>query len=44
MQGSESAMLAGEPDEILWRGHRVAFTRHGHGSPVLLVHGLYAGA
>jgi len=34
----------GESGEILWRGHKVAFTRHGQGSPVLLVHGLYAGA
>jgi len=37
-------MLGGEPGEIIWRGHRVAYTRHGNGSPVLLVHGLYAGA
>lgn len=36
--------IGGEPDELLWRGHRVAFTRHGSGSPVLLVHGLYVGA
>jgi pimeloyl-ACP methyl ester carboxylesterase len=44
MQGTETAMLGGEPGEFLWRRHRVAFTRHGNGSPVLLVHGLYAGA
>ena len=44
MQWDEAAALGGEPGEILWRGHRVAFTRHGQGSPVLLVHGLYAGA
>jgi pimeloyl-ACP methyl ester carboxylesterase len=44
MQWREAATLGGEPGEILWRGHRVAFTRHGQGSPVLLVHGLYAGA
>jgi pimeloyl-ACP methyl ester carboxylesterase len=37
-------MLGGEPGEMLWRGHRVAFTRHGQGSPVLFVHGMYAGA
>jgi pimeloyl-ACP methyl ester carboxylesterase len=36
--------LGGESGEILWRGHRIAFTRHGEGAPVLLVHGIYAGA
>lgn len=36
--------LGGEPGELLWRGHRVAYTRHGEGSPLLLVHGLHAGA
>jgi len=36
--------LGGEPGEILWRGHRIAYTRQGKGTPVLLVHGLYAGA
>ena len=36
--------LGGEPADLLWRGHRVAYTRHGNGSPVLLVHGLHAGA
>jgi pimeloyl-ACP methyl ester carboxylesterase len=36
--------LGGEPGEILWRGHRIAYTRHGQGSPVLLVHGMYLGA
>ncbi|MDB4885916.1 MAG: hypothetical protein JWN79_1354 [Gemmatimonadetes bacterium] len=36
--------LGGEPGEMMWRGHRVAYTRHGEGSPVLLVHGLHAGA
>ena len=44
MQKHEATMLGGEPGEILWRGHRVAFTRHGQGSPVLLVHGMHAGA
>jgi len=44
MQRNEVTALGGESGEILWRGHRVAFTRHGQGSPVLLVHGLYAGA
>jgi pimeloyl-ACP methyl ester carboxylesterase len=36
--------LGGESDDLLWRGHRIAYTRHGAGSPVLLVHGIYAGA
>lgn len=36
--------LGGEPGEILWRGHRIAFTRHGEGSAVLLIHGINAGA
>jgi pimeloyl-ACP methyl ester carboxylesterase len=36
--------LGGETGEFLWRGHRIAYTRHGAGSPVLLVHGIYAGA
>ena len=44
MQRHDLTTLGGESGEILWRGHRVAFTRHGQGSPVLLVHGLYAGA
>ena len=36
--------LGGENCELLWRGHRVAYTRRGRGEPVLLVHGIYAGA
>jgi len=44
MQRHDVAMLGGESGEMLWRGHRVAFTRHGQGSPVLLVHGMYPGA
>ncbi len=36
--------LGGESEELLWRGKRVVYTRHGAGSPVLLVHGIYAGA
>lgn len=36
--------LGGESREMDWRGHRVAYTRHGTGTPVLLVHGIYAGA
>jgi len=44
MQRYDMTALGGEPAEMLWRGHRVAFTRHGQGSAVLLVHGLYPGA
>jgi Predicted hydrolases or acyltransferases (alpha/beta hydrolase superfamily) len=36
--------LGGEEGSITWRGHRIAYTVHGSGSPVLLVHGIYAGA
>lgn len=36
--------LGGEEGTLLWRGHRIAFTRHGTGTPVILVHGIYAGA
>jgi pimeloyl-ACP methyl ester carboxylesterase len=37
-------LLGGESQEMIWRGHRVAYTRHGAGTPVLLLHGIYAGA
>jgi pimeloyl-ACP methyl ester carboxylesterase len=37
-------LLGGESQETTWRGHRVAYTRHGAGTPVLLLHGIYAGA
>ncbi len=37
-------VLGGEDEEIRWRGHRLSYTRHGAGSPVLLLHGIYAGA
>ena len=36
--------LGGESGEILWRGHRIAYSRQGTGTPVLLIHGLYPGA
>jgi pimeloyl-ACP methyl ester carboxylesterase len=36
--------LGGESMEMPWRGHRIAYTRHGAGSPVLLLHGIHAGA
>ena len=37
-------LLGGESCEMQWRGHRVSYTRHGTGTPVLLLHGIYAGA
>ena len=36
--------FGGEFGEIQWRGHRIVYTRQGSGTPVLLVHGLHAGA
>src|SRR3954469_5359360 len=36
--------LGGEEGSLAWRGPRVAYTVDGSGSPVLLVHGIYAGA
>ena len=36
--------LGGERLELDWRGNAVAYTRHGAGTPVLLVHGIHAGA
>jgi pimeloyl-ACP methyl ester carboxylesterase len=36
--------LGGESGEIQWRGHRIVYTRQGAGTPVLLIHGLHAGA
>jgi len=44
IHGPSENPLGGEEGEILWRGHRVAYTRHGSGSPVMLVHGIHAGA
>src|SRR5919107_2064560 len=41
---SDDDVLVGQPDELLWRGHRIALTRHGEGKPVLLLHGIYPGA
>lgn len=43
-QLDDDDLLGGQPGEIRWRGHRLAFTRHGTGKPVLLVHGIYPGA
>jgi pimeloyl-ACP methyl ester carboxylesterase len=37
-------VLGGQTEEIRWRGHRIALSRHGQGKPVLLVHGIHAGA
>ena len=36
--------VGGEPGALLWRGHHIAYTRHGEGSAVLLLHGFHAGA
>jgi len=41
---TDDDVLGGEQDEFRWRGHRIAFTRHGEGKPVLLLHGIYPGA
>ncbi|MBA3671156.1 MAG: alpha/beta fold hydrolase [Gemmatimonadaceae bacterium] len=37
-------LSGGKPGELLWRGHRIAYTRHGEGRPVILLHGIHAGA
>lgn len=42
--GALDNRLGGDPGELLWRGHRVVYSRHGTGSPLLLVHGIHAGA
>ncbi|MEO7858509.1 MAG: hypothetical protein ABIU76_16065, partial [Gemmatimonadaceae bacterium] len=34
----------GERLELDWRGNTVVYTRHGAGTPVLLVHGIHVGA
>lgn len=39
-----SNALGGEERMWEWRGHRIFATQTGSGSPVLLVHGIYAGA
>ena len=36
--------LGGDEEWFAWRGHRIAFTRRGQGSPVLLVHGIHGAA
>jgi pimeloyl-ACP methyl ester carboxylesterase len=36
--------LGGSEEWFTWRGRRIAFTRRGEGSPVLLVHGIHAAA
>ena len=40
------SLLGGEEGWFEWRRHRIAYTRHGQGggTPLLLVHGIYAGA
>jgi pimeloyl-ACP methyl ester carboxylesterase len=42
--GAMESLPGGEPHELLWRGHRVAYTKHGEGTPLLLLHGLHPGA
>lgn len=37
-------LIGGEEGDFDWRGHRIAYTRRGKGPPLLLVHGIYAGA
>jgi pimeloyl-ACP methyl ester carboxylesterase len=37
-------LLGGEERAVLWRGHRIAYTRRGTGTPVLLIHGIHAAA
>ena len=37
-------LIGGDESWFSWRGHRIAFTRRGSGSPVLLVHGIHAAA
>jgi pimeloyl-ACP methyl ester carboxylesterase len=36
--------IGGEEGTFTWRGHRVAWTRRGSGSPLLLVHAIHAAA
>ena len=37
-------LLGGDERWFHWRGHRVAYTVHGDGPPLLLVHGIHAAA
>jgi pimeloyl-ACP methyl ester carboxylesterase len=37
-------LLGGEEGGFEWRDHRIAFTKHGEGPPVLLVHGIHPAA
>jgi len=36
--------LGGTEEWFTWRSHRIAYTRHGSGRPLLLLHGIHAGA
>src|SRR5688500_4173955 len=37
-------LIGGEEGGFEWRDRRVAFTRHGEGPPILLIHGIHAAA
>ena len=39
-----SNLIGGEEGGFEWRDRRVAFTKHGEGPPILLVHGIHAAA
>lgn len=42
--GSLPNLIGGEEGTYPWQGHRVAFTRRGHGPALLLVHSIHAAA
>ena len=42
--GLAPAALGGETRRLRWRGHTLAYSVAGEGEPLLLVHGVYAGA
>lgn len=42
--GRATAGLGGEARRFRWRGHELAYSVAGEGEPLLLVHGVYAGA
>ena len=42
--GGAPVALGGEAKRFHWRGHRLAYSVAGEGEPLLLIHGIYAGA